>query len=50
MLTVVLTTAKQVISRRGKNEDGCQTYNQSATVVTRGYRKFTLCTCQCVPS
>ena len=24
--------------------------NQSVTVVTRGYRKFTLCTCQCVPS
>ena len=26
------------------------TINQSATVVTRGYRKFTLCTSQCVPS
>ena len=36
---------------RGKKDfDWSNKINQSATVVTRGYRKFTLCTCQCVPS
>ena len=33
----------------GDHHDVC-IKNQSATVATRGYRKFTLCTCQCVPS